>query len=126
MKIVLTIISIILMFSCSSNLPYADIYDVKKLNSGMDVSEVQNILGKPIQISRSKEKLVYKYDYRTLENSRLLWQKPVKGFKPERIGEKSTFFCKFSNNSLIEWGSCLGCCSSLDWNINTCIEKIIK
>ena len=123
MKNISLLFSIILLVACSSNLPYTDIYDVRKLNAGMNISDVQRILGKPVQITSSDNNLIFKYDFRTLNNAKLLGGRPVKGNNPTVIGERSSFYCKFNNDRLLEWGSCLGCCNSLDWSVNTCLEN---
>ena len=50
MKILLSLISIIFLTGCATNLPNVDTFDVKELEGGMSEIDVKNILGKPIKI----------------------------------------------------------------------------
>ena len=110
MKKLSILISIFLISSCASNLPYVDTFDVQKIENGMSMDEVKSILGKPIKINGTESEMIWEYKFRTLSNQRLKWEDPVKGNSPTVIGDESELYCKFINGKLIEWGSCLQGC----------------
>ena len=110
MRTILLSISILFLLNCASNLPYVDTFDVQKIENGMSMNEVQNILGKPIKIKGSDSEMVWEYKFRTLNNSRMSWQTPVKGNQPSIIGNESELYCIFTNGKLTKWGSCLEGC----------------
>tara|TARA_B100001540_G_scaffold53957_1_gene48906 strand:+ start:1308 stop:1859 length:552 start_codon:yes stop_codon:yes gene_type:complete len=109
MKIKATIsIIALLLFGCASNLPYIDMNDALDLEYGMDQVQVENILGPPIKISGNSNEELWQYDFRIMENERLEWMAPLKGDSPQKATKVSEFYCTFTNDELIEWGSCIG------------------
>ena len=110
MRIILLSISTLFLFSCASNLPYVDTFDVQKIENGMSMNEVQNVLGKPIKIKGSASEMIWEYKFRTLNNPRMSWQSPIKGTQPSVVGGESELYCVFANGKLIKWGSCLENC----------------
>ena len=110
MKILLSLVSIIFLVGCATNLPYVDTFQVKELEGGMSERDVQNILGKPIKIHVKEETAIWEYKFRTLSNGRMTWDAPKKGNQPSIVGSESELYCTFKNDRLIEWGSCLDGC----------------
>ena len=110
MRIIVITITL-LLFSCTANLPYADISDVMEIKYGMSKTKVENILGPPVKLSGDGTEEIWLYDYRTLENKRLEWVSPVKGNSPTKVKSASDFYCTFNDNQLTDWGSCIGDCS---------------
>ena len=112
MRIFSLLISLIFLVGCASNLPYVDTFDVKELEGGMSMTDVKNVLGKPIKIHSTEDALIWEYKFRVLSNPRLTWEPPVKGDKPSIIGDESELYCIFENGRLLEWGSCINGCES--------------
>ena len=110
MRTITLSLTILFLFSCASNLPYVDTFEVQKLENGMRKNEVQNILGKPIKIKGSGSEMIWEYKFRTLSNSRMRWESPKKGNQPRVIGGESELYCVFVDGKLTKWGSCLDDC----------------
>ena len=110
MKIFPLLISILFLSNCASNLPYVDTFDMQKLENGMSMNDVKSALGKPIKIKGSNSEMIWEYKFRTLDNSRMKWEDPIKGNAPSVVGGESPLYCIFVNGKLTEWGSCLEGC----------------
>ena len=112
MRITISLITL-LLFSCASNLPYADIDDVMRLDYGMSQSKVEYILGPPVKMRGTVTEEIWLFDYRTLENKRFEWIPPIKGDAPtmgQEVKGASEFYCVFEDGRLIEFGSCISGC----------------
>ena len=110
MKLLSLLISVLFITSCASNLPYVDTFDVQEIESGMSMSEIQDLLGKPIKVKGSESEIIWEYKFRTLENPSLIFLIKGKGNRPVIVGEESSIYCIFTNGILTKWGSCLEDC----------------
>tara|TARA_Y100000996_G_C22470113_1_gene621719 strand:- start:441 stop:773 length:333 start_codon:yes stop_codon:yes gene_type:complete len=110
MKLLSLLISVLFITSCASNLPYVDTFDVQEIESGMSMSEIEGLLGKPMKVKGSESEMIWEYKFRTLENPNVSWMDPVKGNKPVVVGGESALYCIFTNGTLTKWGSCLEDC----------------
>ena len=110
MKKIPFLISILILTSCASNLPYVNTFDITKLQDGMSRTEVRNILGKPILMKSVNSEMVWEYKYRTMSNPRMRWEAPRKGDSPSKVGAESDLYCIFKDGRLVEWGSCISGC----------------